>query len=250
MYVLFLDESGTPPKRGSDAPAYFVLGGAIIHEARWSGIRDALLGLKARRGLRGELKWRYFAPANEDAHNPMRLCDPAERNDIRREVYAILRQHAVVTLAAVCSGSAAYALPSVADQADIYHLAYKAVSERFHYFCQGARRRGETDAHGIIVIDHRGAHDDRRLRAYHETLVHASAEFNTRYAMLIESLFVQPSNLSIGIQLADMVAGAVWRRFERGDTQYYDEIEPTLRRSPTGVVDGHGLVKVPKFGWI
>jgi hypothetical protein len=41
-----------------------------------------MLGLKVRRQIRGELKWRYFAPANNDARNPMRNLDQATRDAI------------------------------------------------------------------------------------------------------------------------------------------------------------------------
>jgi hypothetical protein len=62
-------------------------------------------------------------------------------------------------------------------------------------------------------------------------------------------LFLEPSNQSVGIQLADLVAGAVWRKFERNDTAWYDLIEPSIRRSAGGSVDGHGIVKFPKKTW-
>jgi len=100
-----------------------------------------------------------------------------------------------------------------------------------------------------VVADHRGVEDDQRFRLHHQKLLYSSAEFISRYRNLVESLFVQPSNLSVGIQLADMVAGAVWRKFERGDDRWYGLLEPSLRRSSTGVLEGYGLVKSPKQGW-
>ena len=71
----------------------------------------------------------------------------------------------------------------------------------------------------------------------------------SEYKNLTESLFLQKSEMSIGIQLADMVAGAVWRKFERGDDRWYKLVEPTLRRSRTGNVNGYGIIKVPREGW-
>jgi len=79
--------------------------------------------------------------------------------------------------------------------------------------------------------------------------MYASSSYMSSYKNLVESLFLQPSHQSIGIQLADLVAGAVWRKFERQDDRFYDLVEPTLRRSRTGQVMGYGLAKVPKAGW-
>jgi hypothetical protein len=81
-------------------------------------------------------------------------------------------------------------------------------------------------------------------------LVHSTAAFTAKYGNLIESLLLQPSNLSMGIQLADIVAGAVWRRFERNDDRWYRFMQPSLRRSTNGQIDGYGIVRVPKAGWL
>src|SRR5690348_9791650 len=93
MYVLFVDESGTPPKVGDQKPDYFVVGGIIIPEQRWHSLRDPILGMKLRRKIRGEFKWRYFAPDNDEPQNPMRRLKQSERDSIREEIYATIRQH-------------------------------------------------------------------------------------------------------------------------------------------------------------
>lgn len=124
------------------------------------------------------------------------------------------------------------------------------LSERFQYHCGGLSDSRSGLTYGIMVSDNRGAQDDRRLRKHHEMLVHSGAEFTSSYRNIVESLFVQPSNLSVGIQLADMVAGAVWRKFERDDSKCFDLLALALRRSATGQVEGYGIVKVRKKNWI
>ena len=47
-----------------------------------------------------------------------------------------------------------------------------------------------------------------------------------------------------------MIAGAVWRKFERGDERHYNMMEPCLRRSKDEKVDGFGIMRVPKSGWV
>ena len=209
-----------------------------------------MLGMKARRQIRGELKWRYFAPGNDDARNPMRRLDHQTRNGIREEVYRIIcAARGVRTLAAVCSAPAAYAMHSINTQDDLYHLTYKTITERFQYYLQDETRPEGPKQLGIVVSDHRGAQDDKRLRGHHQKLLNATAEFISNYPNLIEGLFLEPSNLSIGIQLADMVAGAVWRKFQRKDDCWYQHLEPSIRRRPDGSVSGYGIIKVPKKGW-
>ena len=251
MHIMFIDESGTPPKPTKTNVKYFVVGAVIISENSWHRVRDGLMGLKARHNIRGELKWRYFSPSNDDERNPMRKLDHAHRNLIREELYKMMcGDGAIKSLAAVCSTEAAYKMSMCNTQDDIYHLTYKVISERFQYFLQDISKVSGRKEFGIIVGDHRGADDDKRLRMHHQKLIHSSAEFTSKYSNMIESLFLHPSHLSVGIQLADMVAGAVWRKFERDDDRHYDCLESCIRRSGKGIVDGYGIVRVPKSGWV
>ena len=132
-----------------------------------------------------------------------------ERDQVRAEIYGMItKEQSVRTLAAVCSIEAAYKMPSVNDQQGIYNLGYKTLTERFQYYLQDESRKSGVPTRGLIICDHRGKGDDKRLRAHHQMLVHSTAAFTSRYENLIESVLLQPSNLSIGIQFADLVAGA------------------------------------------
>lgn len=246
-----MDESGTPPKPGTEYPRYFVMSGVIIPEGSWREIRDDLLGMKIRRGVRGEIKWRHFAPGNDEAKNPMRKTPQPERDAIREEMFSIIckPQYDVTSISAVCSAKAAYQIARISNQEDVYHLTYKVVTERFQYFLQDRSTRARTEF-GIIVCDHRGANDDKRLRGHHQMLVHADGGYTSDYKNMIESLFLQPSHQSIGIQLADIVAGSVWRNYERNDDRFMKMAEPSFRRSRSGQIMGYGVVRVPKAGWI
>lgn len=152
-------------------------------------------------------------------------------------------------MAAVCSAKAAYEMHSVNGQDDIYYLAYKAITERFQYFLQDMSKETGRKELGMVVADHRNGDDDKELRGQHQKLLHSTGQHISKYTHLVEGLFLEPSHLSVGIQLADMIAGAVWRKFERDDTAWYDHVEPTLRRSSDGKIDGYGVIRVPKTGW-
>ncbi|HVB57335.1 MAG TPA: DUF3800 domain-containing protein [Candidatus Acidoferrales bacterium] len=248
MHVFFIDESGTPPGPGKGKDKYFVIGGVVIPEQVWHRVRDAMMGMKLRRKLRGELKWRYFAPNNDDKDNPMLKMSQEEKNEIRTEMYDIICSvKSIKSMACVACIEAAYEMPSIADRHDLYHFTYKPLSERFQYYLQDLSRTvGRTET-GIVVADHRGAKDDKRFRGAHERLLYSGGEFTSKYPNLVESLFFQPSNLSVGVQLADMVAGAVWRKYEKGDGRWYAALEPSLRKAPkTDQVEGFGIVLFPK----
>jgi len=250
MHLCFVDESGTPAKPGAVRPRFFVIAGVIVPEDRWHRIAGHLQGSKANRGYKGELKWRYFAPDNKDANNPMLNWPQEDRNSFRSLMFRILTSdRSIKIVAGVCDASLAYELPNVHEQADIYFRTYKVVTERFQYMLQDLSRASGTKFQGIIICDHRGTGDDKRLREQHQRLVESDGSYTSQYPNLVEWLFLAPSHMSVGIQFADMVGGAIWRRFEANDDTWFSVIRPSLRASPSGKIDGFGICRFPKVGW-
>lgn len=246
MHLCFIDESGTPSKLGKKEPRTFAIGAVVIPEVTWHNVREKLEGLKASSKYHGEIKWRFFAPNNTDDDNAMRTWPQGQRDAFRTAVFRIItEQKSIRLLACVCHCSTAYELPSINTQDDIYFRTYKPITERFQYLLQDLSRSTGAHHSGIIVADHRGSKDDAKMRQQHERLVRESGKFTSTYSNFVEGLFFAPSHLSVGIQLADMVAGATWRAFERGDASFFDQIKGSFRAKPSGEIDGYGLVKFP-----
>lgn len=250
MHLLFVDESGTPPKPGDEGMRYFVIAGIVIPEDRWMGMRAKLVGLKRAEGYRGEVKWRFFAPQNNDEANPMREWPAQQRNAFREKVFSIITAtKSAKLIACIAECPTAFGLGNVNSQDDLYFRTYKPVTERFQYLLQDITRESGRDTMGLIVADHRGRGDDDRMRQQHERLVREDRQYTSSYANFIEGLFFSPSHMSVGIQLADMVAGAVWRGAAHNDRTWFDVIRPSFRMSAGGRVDGFGIARFPKAGW-
>lgn len=250
MHLLFIDESGTPPKPEIVAQTYFVIAGLIVPEDRWTGLREKLVGLKRRRKYFGEVKWRYFAPKNDDPTNPMRDWDSTERNEFRADVFNIITStRSCRIIACIAETPTAYAVGNVNNQEDLYFRTYKPVTERFQYFLQDISRESGRDSLGLLVADHRGRGDDDKMRQRHERLVRESGRYTSTYTNFVESLFFAPSHMSVGIQLVDMIAGAIWRAQTYGDRTWFDLIRPAIRTSPNGDIDGFGIARFPKQSW-
>lgn len=251
MQILFIDESGTPPAAPKGGQHYFVLGGVIIPEGVWHHVASTLGDIRKRFDIKGEIKWRFFAPGNKDSVNSLAHLNTADRNKVRSKIFNILTaRKSIKIIAVVTSVEAAYDLPAVNTADELYQFSYKPMTERFQYFLQDMERDTGQSVNGIIVCDHRGPKDDKRLQALHQRLLHKDGVYSSSYKNLIEGLFIAPSHWSVGIQLADLVAGAIYRKFERDDDRFFDQIKDTFRTGPGGVLDGYGLVRVPKAGWI
>jgi hypothetical protein len=251
VHILFVDESGTPPKSPKPDQKYFVMAGLIIPEEVWHDIHAKFEGMKRTFKIYGEIKWRYFAPGNTDEKNPMREMSQALRDMIRARIYQIITRHkSVKCIGCVTSISAAFQYPGIQSADDLYHLTYKAISERFQYYLQDLSKTVGRKESGIVICDPRLACKDDLLRTHHNKMLAGQRQRATaRYLNLIETLFFVPSDLSMGIQLADMVAGAIWLKYARDNDKWYQWVEPAIRKGPAGQVEGFGIVKLPKKNW-
>jgi hypothetical protein len=240
MHLCFIDESGTPPSKPNPNQPYFTLGAVIIRDEDWQSIAKTIRGFCTRNKLRGELKWRYFSPHNSSADNPMLGKSAEQRKELSLEFAGIVAKSPLTIIACVTDIGAAFEYASVTNQRELYHFAYKPLTERFQYFLQ------DNKSMGIIIADHRGRDDDRLFRAHHDTLLAKAGNTVSGYSRLIEGLLLQDSCHSIGIQLADFVAGAIHRAYSTKDNDLAKSIRPRIRAKADGSVFGHGIVHHPR----
>ena len=238
MHLFFIDESGTPPKPNARKPRpYFVLSGLVMHEDQWHGVASEVRELTARPGynITGEIKWRFFGQHNNDPENSVAHLDEGKRKKFRELLFEIITKRKSIRLISTCvSVPAAYETPYVNSQTDLYHFAYKTLTERFQYHLQDLSRLVGSKQLGMVIADHRGRQQDEALRREHVRFVGQDSLFVSKYENFIEGLLLTPSHHSVGIQLADMVAGAVGRAFTtthygNPDRHFMDLLPPFIQ---------------------
>jgi hypothetical protein len=163
-----------------------------------------------------------------------------QRKALSLELAGIISKSPLTVIVCVTDIGAAFDYASVSNQRELYHFAYKPLTERFQYFLQ------DRKSVGIIIADHRGRDDDRLLRAHHDTLIAKPGNTVSGYDRLIEGLLLQDSCHSIGIQLADFVAGAIHRAYSTKDGDLAKILKPRIRAKKDGSVLGHGIVHHPR----
>lgn len=252
MHMLFIDESGSPPPpERSLASPYFVLGGVVVPEEVWGKLADELRRIKLRFEVAGEIKWRHFAPARDGRKpNALSHLDPERKEALRSSLYgAITRYRSIRVLGVVAHVPFAYESGKVETADDLYWACYRRMTERFHFYLEDLGRTVGERRKGIVVCDHRAPKDDERLRELHHRMLSGDPGTATNFRNLIEGLFIAPSHFSVGIQFADMVAGAIFRAFSARDDRFLDQIKVSFRQAPDGGIDGYGLVRFPGGRW-
>lgn len=240
MHLCFIDESGTPPSKPNPDRPYFTLGAVIIRDADWREVANDVRGFCTSNRLRGELKWRYFSPHNSSPESPMLGRSAEERKALSLAFAHLIAKSPLTIIACVTDIGAAFQYASVTNQQELYHFAYKPLSERFQYFLQ------DQKSLGVTIADHRGRDNDRLFRAHHDNLTNGAGNTVSGYDRFIEGLFLQDSCHSIGIQLADFVAGAIHRAYSTKDGDAAAILKPRIRRKPDGAIQGHGIVHHPR----
>ena len=69
MNILFIDESNTPLalNKITENNSFFILSGLVIPEEHWKELNNDFKTILNRYDIRGEIKWRFFAPHKEKA---------------------------------------------------------------------------------------------------------------------------------------------------------------------------------------
>ena len=246
MHLFFIDESGTIVPENKKHSKYFVIAGVIIPENHWKEIYKKLRILKKEYNINSEIKWRYFAPNNQDKDNGLKHLTFEEKDKVRSRLYNIVTSYkSVKIISTVTNVEEAYKLPYIKDKDDLYWYSYKQAVERFQYYLQDISRTSGAEFNGLVIIDNRLSFEDNRLRILHHNLMITEKENNSKFNNLIEGLFIAPSHLSVGIQFADIVAGAIFRKVEKNDNTYYDQIKSNIRNKD-GKILGYGIVNFPK----
>ncbi|NEO99124.1 MAG: DUF3800 domain-containing protein [Symploca sp. SIO2E9] len=240
---MFIDESGTPPPPNKKNTKYFVLGAIIIPELKWHSIARDLRLLKQQYCVSGEIKWRFFSPNNNKPNNSLVHLTTHERFSFRDELCSLITKYKSIKLMSVVANTDKYYERASINKPDnVYHLAYKQLMERFQYYLQDLSRTNGIEANGVIVCDHRNSQNDMSLRTLHQKLISGEDGYQSKFTRLIEGLFIAPSHMSVGIQLADIIAGAMFRWYEKDDSKVFDKIKNSFRRSESGDIWGYGIV--------
>ena len=229
MYVLYLDGSGSVR---NPEESYFILAGVAIFERQIYHLiekADVFVASLAL-GDSDDIELHGSAIAN-GRERPWKGLPRRERLRVVEESLRVLSEaHWSVKAFAVAVHKEAR------SPYDPVEYAFEEICNRFNLFLSRLFRTGGEKHRGLVVMDR--SH-------YEETLQGLARDFRvrgTRWGKLRNlaevPLFVD-SRASRLVQIADLLAWATWRRYEHGDTRYFDRIASRFDKEG-GVF--HGLV--------
>ena len=230
MYLLYLDDSGSPLNRNE---AYFVLGGICVPEQSlwWLGKQLDMLAADIL-PEQPELV-EFHAAEMFSARKPPwnRYTSKDERRSIIKNVLHCLKGANDKIVAFAC---AVHKQSFPHD--DVVALAFEELFTRFDGYLDHIYKTTQVSHDGLIICDQ---------HVYAKSLQEMSLQFRKqgtqwkRVNHIREVPFFVDSKASRLIQLADHIAYSVFRRYNAEDLTYFNCIEDRFQSS-NGVM--HGLV--------
>lgn len=213
MHLLYCDESGSVSDASQE---HFILAGIslferqgywIAHEldkiaARFNPADPGSVELHGNAMLAGRKYWRQFSKLDRVNAIKDALQIFADSNRSNRLFLCVIKK-------------------SIASPADPIELAFEQLSSRFDHFLMRLHRNGDTQR-GIIIFD---------KSTYETTIQNLASDFRTigHSWGVIRNLAEVPlfidSKASRLTQLADLVAYAAFRMYEKSDDQFFPLIQ-------------------------
>jgi hypothetical protein len=227
VHLLYLDDSGSAENSGED---YFVLGGISLFEAQADWVTRQLDKLAESIDPQHPQEIEFHASeVFSGRSHPWDRLSSQERRGVIKAVLAVLAESYESAKVFGCAVHKA----SFPGQ-DPVELAFEDLCSRFDRYLTRLRGAGDRQR-GLLILDD---------SAYETSLQRLATNFRvlgTRWGgihNLAEAPLFIDSRVSRAVQLADHVAYAIFRRYNAGDTSYFDIIAAKF-----DIADGvvHGL---------
>jgi len=215
MYLLYLDESGDPENVPGDE--YFVLGGIAVFErqAHWLSQQvDSIETTCLPIGTSSPVEF-HASEIARGASSPWNQLNPREREALLYSLCAVITDS---DEANVLFATAIHR-PSNPEK-DLIARAFEDITSRFDLFLKRLHAKGNSQR-GLLILDRN--RQEKRLQTLLDTYRKEGSRFG-RLVNFADVPFFTDSKSSRLVQLADLVAWATFRRYERGDSRFFDRL--------------------------
>lgn len=235
MHLLYLDDSGSVSNKSEE---HLVLAGISIFENQGYYLSTQLDSIAQGIDASNPNSIEFHASEIFARRSPpWNKLTREEAQGVIKSVLKVVAESSASTYVFAC----AIHKPSFSENA--MNLAFEDLCQRFdtylkHLFAEGERHKG------LIILDE--SSHETSLQGLAKNFKQIGTQWGTIKHLAEVPLFVD-SKASRIIQLADHIAYAVFRRYNHGDTSYFDIIAPKFQETD-GVIHGlaHKQRKIPK----
>jgi len=252
VYFFYFDESGSrDPSAGTEENPkdhLYVLLAVGMWEGQWRHFETEISGLKLELAgyLQRDGKGRFELADCEVKSNWVRVPTEREKrsrflhglhsDDLTRLTDAFFRQVAKRNTVILASVIDKRFLHDYVTHETLHKKAYEFLLERIQHYMREYHPRHRA----LIVMDDTGKQLNRAVAMKHASFQRAGNR-NMAFPAVVEYPFFTRSELSNGVQLADLLAYSVYRAFKSEDFgyPYFEKLLPNFYRRRAGaMLDG------------
>lgn len=240
MYILYVDESGDPDS-WSDQD-HFVLAGVAVFEGEITRLSRAVDRVQENFFPTARLPIEFHASRIFSGKGRWGSMHRHQRMDLLKNVYSVVRRKRFPDM--ILFGTAVHiSYPATPEEA--LRAAFEDICGRFNIFFVRQFNAGHPSK-GLLVLDRKGEASDARYREMLNVIRLAGVRLGY-IRNIVDIPYSAQSHHSRLIQLADFVAYAIYRYYDRGDRSFLDIILDRFdRRSPSWGPEGLShLIRVP-----
>ena len=220
MYIVYLDESGNPGSFGSNNQNHFVIGGIAVHEGQIRGLSDQLDLIQSRFFPDITIPLKFHATDINSGKQRFRDIPDVDRQLLLDSLYKALAES---TYPSAVLFATAIHISAVESAEQALRATFEDITQRINTFLVRLHRTGNPQK-SLLVIDR-----SNETEGKYRNLIADFRTSGTTYGYLgniVDIPYFSQSESTRLLQLADLVAYAVFRYYERGDSQFLNKILP------------------------
>jgi len=261
-YFCFSDECGgyeaVMSEKQLRAHPFYIRSTLIINSSEWKALSNNFKDLKEKYGipLSREFKWAFLWNIKRYFINKKTIPKDHELKIFEKYDYNILIEFVEEALNLINGLSEKKIIITYTNNRNRYYINEKSML-KMHLQEHMQRiemelENDEEDNLGVLFFDPVSPEKNEYLRElYYELFENGDY---LKYSHIKDSLNIENSHHSVGIQLADYISGAFsaivksndGANYEDGVRMYFDSVHENLRRSWRAEVQGYGIREVPR----
>ena len=247
MYIIFLDESGQPGgfdkennKLVKNTSKYFVLAGFMSNADDILKIEKHMRDIKIKYGLNPlhEIKW-------HSTYSKLKLSFEQYKN-MKLEIIREISKCKNSVIGIVMDKENCYKNKSeyIKNHNDLYATALHLLMERASMQITNKFRKRNDLMPAMLIADSRKNDNnnnklDKELQIAYLRAKNMGTHF-IKFPNFCESIVFVDSDYYSGIQFADFCAGAIYKKFEDGNSEFFEKLKPAIRKHHNSI-NGAGI---------
>lgn len=245
MYIVFIDESGQPggwnkheKSLTTNSSNYFTLSGFMIDADNILEITSKLKDIKIKYGLSEscEIKWSC-------SYSKLGLNLEQFKN-MKKDIINMISQYNNSVIGIVMDKIYCYKnRDDIRNHNDLYAFALNLLMERVCMEISDRNGRNSTIP-ALMFTDSRKNDNNNKLDKELQIAYLRARSIGTHYIKFpnfCENLVFIDSAYSSGIQCADFCAGAIHKKFESSDDEFFNMLLPAIRKNKNENIYGYGI---------